>query len=129
MSFRVYDKKKKKWVNEDIYMNPNGELFKVSQSLFGNNKLTFLHQDRYVFQRAIDLNDKDNNPIYIGDYLEARVADDRVVTGMVTFANELSAYVILCFDSNEFFTLGTDVCQYIKVIGNVFDESKKGKKK
>lgn len=127
--YRVYDKKRKKWVNEDVYMNLNGDLFKVGQSMLGKNKLTFVSQDRYVYQKSIELYDRDGTEIYIGDYLEAQVANDRVVTGIVTYANELSAYIILCFDSNEFFTLGTDVCQYIKVIGNVFDESKKGKKK
>ena len=66
--------------------------------------------------------------IYIGDHLEAQVSEDRAVRGLVIFAEELSAYIILCFDSDEYFTLGTEICQYIEVVGNVFDESKKSKK-
>ena len=48
--------------------------------------------------------------------------------GLVCFAQELSAYIILCFDPDEYFTLGTEVVQYIEVVGNVFDDEKKGKK-
>ena len=125
MPFRVYDKKKKRWVN-DIYLTPDGELLQSTKSLFGN-KLTFVSQDRFVYQKAIELNDKNDVPIYIGDYLEARVKEDKTICGMVTFANELSAYIILSFDTDEYFTLGTEVCEFIEVIGNVFDDFKKGK--
>lgn len=123
MSYRVYDKKKKRWVN-DIYLTPDGELLQATKSLFGN-KLTFVSQDRYVYQKSIELNDKNNNLIYIGDYLEAKVAEDKIIKGMVTFAAELSAYIILSFDTDEYFALGTDVCELIEIIGNVFDDYKK----
>lgn len=123
MPFRVYDKKKKHFIKDNIYLNPDGELIESKKSLFGN-KMTFVDQNRYVYQRSIGLPDMNGKEIYIGDYLEARVADDRIVRGIVTFAEELSAYIILCFDSDELYTLGTDVIQYIKVVGNVFEEPK-----
>lgn len=121
MGFRVYDKKKKKFVQDSIYLTPEGDLVEEKKSIFGN-KLTFADKDRYFFQKSIELNDKDGALIYMGDYLEAQVADDRVVRGLVTFATELSAYIILCFDTDEYFTLGESVCQYIKVVGNCFEE-------
>lgn len=126
MSYRVYDKKKKKFVTDNVYLTPDGELVESKKSLFGN-KMTFVDKNRFVFQRYIELNDKDGIPIYIGDCLEAQVEEDRVVKGVVTFAEELSAYIILCFEPDEYFTLGTDVVQFIKVVGNVFDEDKKKK--
>lgn len=126
MSFRVYDRKKKKFIKDNIFLTPDGELVEPKKSLFGN-KFTFVDQDRYVYQKCIDLNDKNGTPIHIGDYLEAQVAEDRVVQGIVTFAEELSSYIILCFDSGEYFTLGTDVCDYIEIVNNVFDDSKKKK--
>lgn len=125
MGFRVYDKKKKRFVVDNIFLTPDGELVESKRSLFGN-KMTFVDQNRYVYQKYIELNDKNDVPIFIGDYLEAKVAEDRTVTGMVTFAEELSGYIILCFDSEEYFTLGESVKELIQVIGNVFDE-KKGK--
>lgn len=127
MSFRVYDKKKKKFITDNIFLTTDGELVESKKSLFGN-KMTFVDQNRFIFQKYIELNDMNNTPIFIGDYLEAKVAEDRTVIGMVTFAPELSAYIILCFDSEEYFTLGESVCELITVIGNVFDEDKKGKR-
>lgn len=126
MSYRVYDKKKRRFVHNNIYLTPDGELVESKKSLFGG-KLTFVDQDRFVYQKYIELNDKNNTPIYIGDILEAKVAENRTVNGMVTFAQELSAYIILCFDDNEYFTLGESVCDLILVIGNVFDDDKKKK--
>lgn len=127
MSYRVYDKKKKKFITDNIFLTPDGELVESKRSLWGN-KMTFVDGNRFVYQRYIGLEDRDNNPIYIGDILEAQVAEDRVVQGMVTFAEELSSYIILCFDPDEYFTLGTDIVKYISIVGNVFDNEKKGKK-
>lgn len=127
MGYRVYDKKKRKFVTDNIYLTPDGELVESKKSLWGN-KMTFVNQNRFVYQRYIDLEDRNNTPIYIGDTLEAQVAEDRIIRGMVTFAPELSAYIILCFESEEYFTLGESVCDLITVVGNVFDDEKKGKK-
>lgn len=127
MSFRVYDKKKKKFVTDNIYLTPDGELVESKKSLWGN-KMTFVDGNRFVYQKYIELDDKNNVSIFMGDYVKAQVAEDREITGLVTFAPELSSYVILCFDSDEYFTLGTEVCQLIEVVGNVFDDLKKGKK-
>lgn len=124
--YRVFDKKKKKFIIDNIFLTPDGELVESKKSLFGN-KMTFVDQNRYVYQKYIELNDKNNIPIFIGDYLKAQVSEDRSVTGIVTFAPELSSYIILCLDNEEYFTLGTEVCQLIEVVGNVFDDLKKGK--
>ena len=127
MSYRVYDKKKRKFITDNIFLTPDGELVESKKSLWGN-KMTFVDQNRYVYQKYIELDDKNNVCVFMGDYVKAQVSEDREISGLVTFAPELSSYVILCFDSDEYFTLGTEVCQYIQVIGNVFDDLKKGKK-
>lgn len=126
MGYRVYDKKKKKFVTDNIYLTPEGELVESKKSIWGN-KMTFVDGNRFVYQRYIGLEDKNGKPIYIGDYLMARVDEDKMIQGMVTFAEELSAYIILCFETEEFFTLGTEVVEFIEVVGNVFDNDKKGK--
>lgn len=124
MGYRVYDKKRKKFVSDNIYLTPDGELVEPKKSLFGN-KMIFTDQDRYIFQQSIELFDRNGAEIYIGDYLEAEVADDRTVRGIVIYASELASYVILCFDTDEYFVLGESVCGFIEVIGNVFDDSQK----
>lgn len=120
--FRVYDTEKKCWIKDNIYLNSDGELFMIKRSVFGLIKLPLaLSQDRYIFHKAIDLWDKNNVRIFEGDYIQARVDEDKSVVGLVAFAHELSAYVILCVDSDTFYTLGSEVTEHIQVIGNVFD--------
>lgn len=123
MSFRVYDKKKKRFTTDNILLTQDGELVESKKSLFGN-KLTFVDQNRYVYQKYIELNDKNDTPIYMGDYVKAQVAEDKEIVGLVTFSTELSSYVILCFETEEYFTLGESVRHLIEVVGNVFDEKK-----
>lgn len=128
MEFRVYDKKKKRWITDKVYLTPEGELFKLGKSMLGWSKPTYISENRYVYHNAIDLEDKNGCPIYMGDYLEAEVDESKVLRGLVTFAKELSAYIILCFDTDEYYTLGSDVSDRIRVIGNVFDEFFEDKK-
>lgn len=127
MSYRVYDKKKRKFVTDNIFLTPDGELVESKKSLFGN-KITFVDQNRYVYQRSIDLEDKNGTEIFVGDYLKARVAEDREITGLVTYSEQLSSYVILSFTTDEYYTLGESVREFIEVDGNVFDDLKKSKK-
>lgn len=123
--FRVYDNKLKKWVKNDICLRPDGELMLIKRSMFGSVKLTLLSSSRYVYHRDIDLYDKAEVLVYEGDYIKAHVDENKDVIGVVAYAAELSSYVILCVDSDEFYTLGSEVCEYIEVVGNVFDGYKK----
>ena len=122
MGYRVYDKKKKKWVKDNICLTPDGGLLKSNPTVFGGAKLSHASQDRYAYLEDIDLCDKNGTLIFVGDYISAEVADNRVVKGVVTYAKELSSYVIVCFDCDEYYVLGESICKYIEVIGNVFDE-------
>lgn len=124
MSYRVYDVERKEWVKDNIYLTPDDGLFKIKQSVFGLIKVPLeLSLDRYIYHRDIGLYDKNGVLIYEGDHLEAEVAEDRVVTGVVVYASEIAGYIILCNDTDEFFSLGSDICEYIKVVGNVFDNA------
>lgn len=122
MSYRVYDLEQKCWVSDNIYLNQNDELFLIKQSLFGVIKIPLkLSQDRYVYHKDINLYDKESHLIHEGDYIRAEVSDDKVVIGVVVYAPELSSYIILCENDNEYFLLGNQVCDYIRIVGNVFD--------
>lgn len=122
MTYRVYDNERKVWLKDNIYLNPDGELFRIKKLIFGIIKTPIaLSFDRYIYHKSIDLYDKDRILVYEGDYILANVAEDKEVIGLVCYAHELSSYVILCTNSDEFYNLGSEITEYIKVIGNVFD--------
>lgn len=120
--FRVFDTQEKKWMGKDVYLSPEGKLFMIKQSVFGFVKIPLeLSQDRYVYHDAINLFDKNEKQVFEGDYIKAQVDSNKAVIGLVVFATELSSYIIICVDSDEFYTLGNEVCNLIEVVGNVFD--------
>ena len=129
MQYRVYDNKEKKWIKDNVYLSPDGELYKIKQGVLGLTKLPLaLDGERYIYHYAIDLYDKHNKQVCEGDYILAQVTEDKSVVGLVAFAHELSSYVILCVDSDEFYTLGSETTEFIEIIGNVFDGYKEEKK-
>lgn len=129
MAFRVYDTDEKKWLKENVYLSPNDELFLIKQGLFGTIKVPLaLDANRYIFHKDINLYDKKNTLVYEGDYIKARVDEDKEEIGLVSYAHELSAYIILCINSDVFYTLGSNVSAEIEIIGNVFDGYKEEKK-
>lgn len=122
MAYRVYDNEKKRWIKNNVYLAPDGDLFLIKRFLFGIIKVLHrLDSDRYTHHKDIDLYDKNNVLVYEGDYIKAHVDENKDVVGVVAYAHELSAYVILCVDTDEFYTLGSSVSEEIAVIGNVFD--------
>lgn len=133
--FRVYDTEKKQWVKDNIYLSPDGDLFLIKKSVFGMVRVPLtLSQDKYIYHKDIGLTDKTGQEVFEGDYIRAVVgkvdendegSEDKIEIGLVTYAHELSAYIILCVDSDVFYTLGSSTCEFIEVIGNVFDGYKK----
>lgn len=74
--FRVFDTETNEWVNDNVYLNPNGELFLIKQSVFGWVKVPLeLSQDRYVYHVDIGLYDKNDSLVYEGDYILAELAE------------------------------------------------------
>lgn len=118
--FRVYDKYEKCWVKDNIFITPNNEIYVLKKNLFGE-KLKMASTERYVYHKDVGLLDTDDVLIFEGDMVEAKVSEDKTVTGMVAYAHELAAYVILCSGCDEYYVLGESVCEFVKVVGNVFD--------
>lgn len=117
---RVRDIKKDKWI-EDIYLSNNGELYELQLCFIFVKRKVLLNKDDYILHKYIELNDKNNTPIFEGDYVEAKISDNVKVIGVVIYAEQLSSYVILCDDTSEYYDLGKGLCDRIEVIGNVFD--------
>ena len=118
MEYRVYDIEKEKWIHNYVYMSPEGVPFIVKRSIFGWTKK--FAPSSYICHKAIDLYDKNGDMVYEGDYIKAQLDKDRTAIGLVAYAHEMSAYIILC-DDDIFYTLGSEVAEHIEIIGNVFD--------
>lgn len=126
MIYRVFDIDKKEWVVDNIYITQDGKLFKMKKNIFKLFNIPFeLLQNRYIVHEYIGLNDKLNNKVFIGDYVKAKISEDKEIVGLVIFAPELSGYILLCEDTNEWFSLGNEICEYVEVVGNVFDGCEK----
>ena len=120
--YRVYNVEINEWVKDNVYLNPNGDLYLIKPSVFGKmKKPVLLLEDKFICHKYIELDDKNGKNVFVGDYIKAQVAEDRSVIGLVCYAKELSAYIILCDETNEFFTLGNEVTEFIEIIGNVFN--------
>lgn len=131
MGYRVYDTEKHEWVKDNIYMNPEGDLFKIKYSLFGMIKIPLeLSPYRYIYHEDIRLTDTNGDLIFEGDYMEARVgkvdeedenSEDIIETGVVVYASDLSGFILLCDELNTFYSLSPAISNKIKIVGNVFD--------
>ena len=122
MQYRIYDSMEKTWVKDNIYLAPDGNLYEKRKSFFGITKLNIIGNiHRYIIHKAIKLYDKNYDYIYEGDLLEAQVEEDKKIRGVVIYSEELSSYIILCNDTDEYYTLGQHVEELIEIVGNVFD--------
>lgn len=116
--YRIYDKEKKCWVRENIFLAPNEDIVMLTKGLFGRKKLSLVPNSRFIFQRDIDLLDKNNVRIYEGDIVQNTDAN---YIGIVTYVSEATAYVVLDYHNYKYYLLGERRSDIIKVIGNIFD--------
>ncbi len=120
--YRVYDQQKKRWIRYNIYLTPNEELYMLEKPIFRKrNTLRQLSTDRYVYHRDIGLTDKNGALIYQGDIVKANINEDEYINAEVAYVEHIASYVILDFKEGRYYSLGTEECSHLEVIGNVFD--------
>lgn len=119
---RVFDKQTGEWLKYDIYLMPNGDLYKLEKPIFRKrNTLKQLSNERYVVHRDIGLTDKNGILIYEGDICEVMLNEDETIYAEVTYVEYVASYVLLDFKTGHFYYLGTEQANLIEVVGNVFD--------
>ena len=120
--YRVYDKRKKRWRSNNVYLAPNENLYRVESSLFGKkDKLILLDEDRFIVHRDTGLTDKNSVIIFEGDIVKAEVEDNAFIIAEVVYLHNIASYAIMSFKMETWYNLGTQVSERIEVIGNVFD--------
>lgn len=120
--YRVYDTQKKRWLKYDIYLMPNEDLYMLEKPIFRKrNKLVQLSKERYVYHRDIGLTDKNGVLIYQGDIVKANINEGEYINAEVAYVEHIASYVILDFKEGRYYSLGTEECSHLEIIGNVFD--------
>ena len=116
--YRVYDNKGKCWVREGIYLSPNNDLSISKKTFFGTEKLSLVSDHRYVYHRDIGLPDKNNHLIFEGDICK----NERLnIVGLISYIESNASYCFLDYDNSTWYTLGTEACKELEIIGNIFD--------
>ena len=121
--FRVWDKKNKQFINEDI----GG--YVINEEDIELNKI-FLNKE-YVFQQFIGLLDKNNKPIYEGDIVEVTFEHFGAVSvskgdteytgrGHVFYNKESAAFRLQLKSGSTYCFKGG---KNLKIIGNTFETS------
>lgn len=116
--FRVYDIEHNEWITEGCFMDAKENLHIAEKTFFGNVKLNLVLSDRYIYQYAIGLTDKNRNQIYEGDICKSTNNN----FGIISFNHQFASYVLYNPKKNKHFVLSEKICSNnLEVIGNVFD--------
>lgn len=114
--YRVYDNKAKKFIRENIFLAPNGDIYIYKKSFF-RDKLTLVSEIRYIWQKDIGIMDKNRKLIFEGDIVKIAELD---VVGVVAYAEQHASYYIFDDKNNAYYPFDVEsVNERIEVIGNI----------
>ena len=68
--FRVYDNLEDKWIAENVYLAPNGDLVMIKQIMGLVKSPIVLDTDRFTYHRSIGLQDVNGIEVFEGDYIQ-----------------------------------------------------------
>lgn len=115
--YRVYDNKRRCWV-DDIFYSPNDEPYVSKSNMFHVLYLTSVDDTRYICQKDIGLIDKNENVIFEGDICKH---EESGMIGLIAYSPEQASYLL--FNNKEmcYYPIGMEVCKKLIVIGNIME--------
>ena len=117
--FRVYDNVTHKWCADEFCLSSYGDLFIVKNTVFGNDKIELVSENRYTVHNYIGANDKYGNPIFEGDIVRHTEDDD--ISGVVAYHAEHAEYYVFDEKHGAYYILIAENRDEMQVVGNVFD--------
>lgn len=118
--YRIYDKVLKKWIKDNIYLAPNGDIVLSEKTLFGKYKLRLGLDTRYIVHKSVGMTDRNNVDIFEGDICRISKAN---AIGVVTYVTDYGSYFIMDNKYWKYFPIEEKHCDQIEIIGNVFDNN------
>ncbi len=114
--YRVWNHKGKCWVR-DVYIAPNMDIVQTEPYKRKRDvvKTRLLPDNRFTVHSSIGVNDKNGTLLFEGDIVKSSTN----MIGIITYASEKLAYIILDFKEHKYYPLNTERCGSIEVIGNV----------
>lgn len=120
--FRVYDKKKKKFLYDDVFLGSDDVIFKYNCGFF-KSYLRVLSTNRYVFQNCIEISDVNDRLIFEGDEVKYKL-DSKTVQGIVSYVSQIATYMVIDHKDQICYPIranGDKLNIEIEVVGNVFE--------
>lgn len=121
---RVYNKKDKTWLKDEIYISTMGDMFSSKKSFwnkFGLFKLQLISEHKNIVQNAVGVRDKNGRIVFEGDICKCDVDDDKSILCVVGFAPERASYLFFDYEHSVFYPISNECSDRIEVVGNTFD--------
>lgn len=120
--FRVYDKKKKQFIHDGIYLGID-DVMVIHKCGFLKSYLKVLSEDRYVLQNFIEVFDINGHFVFEGDKVEYKF-NSKTIQGIVSYVPQIASYMVIDHKDQICYPIranGDKLNVEIKVIGNVFE--------